>query len=126
MLLDRLNELASVHLEEVLSRWHLVCRAHPTVVQIRTSTHTLLRFNDSLDFIISLCELPLQLIELLVDSLSNFLLVEVASLGQILMQVLVADCILDATVIHHDTLIWHVLDVQRLEQLLLRLARFRL
>ena len=98
MLLNRLNELASVHLEQILRHRYFICRAHTRYVYVRAA-HGLLRLDDTLYFVIPLLELSLKLVQFVGDRLFDLLPVDVPGLGQVLMQVFVADCVLDPTVI---------------------------
>ena len=104
MLLNRLNELASVHLQQILRYGHFICRAHTRYVYVGAA-HGLLRLDDSLYFVVPFLELSLKLVQFVGDRLFDLLPVDVPGLGQVLMQVFVADRVLDPTVIDLNALV---------------------
>lgn len=65
MLLDGLNKLSSLHIEQVLSRWHLVSNAHPRLV-VNIAEILLLLYNH-LDLLVTALELSFKLVHFVSD-----------------------------------------------------------
>ena len=104
MLLNRLNELASVHFEQILCHWHFICGAHTRHMYVG-ATNGLLRFDNLLYFVVPLLELSLKLIQLVGNRLLDLLPVDVPGLGQVLVQVFMAHRVLYPTAIDPDAFI---------------------